>query len=117
MCSWLTVAGTSLQVRSVCGKTYMLTQDEELWEKQLPNEVENLVQSYQSIPTPNQAGQFMTPQGMAPPLQSIVPPGGAGEFMSLQSMAAPRKIHRVEGKVISFQKCSYVLKVFRRNTV
>jgi len=29
----------------VCGKTYMLTQDEELWEKQLPNEVENLLAS------------------------------------------------------------------------
>ena len=29
----------------MCGKTYMLTQDEELWEKQLPAEVENLLAS------------------------------------------------------------------------
>ena len=35
----------TFQVRSVCGKTYMLTQDEELWEKHLPNEVENLLAS------------------------------------------------------------------------
>ena len=31
------------QVRSVCGRTYMLTQDEELWEKKLPAEVEALL--------------------------------------------------------------------------
>lgn len=33
------------QVRSICGETYMLTQDEELWEKHLPDQVENLLQS------------------------------------------------------------------------
>jgi len=33
------------KVRSVCGRTYMLTQDEELWEKKLPSEVEGLLGS------------------------------------------------------------------------
>ena len=33
----------SLQVRSVCGSTYMLTHDEELWEKNLPPAVEDLL--------------------------------------------------------------------------
>ena len=32
-----------VQVRSVCGSTYMLTQDEELWEKNLPPAVEDLL--------------------------------------------------------------------------
>jgi len=31
------------QVRGVCGATYMLTQDEELWEKELPPAVEELL--------------------------------------------------------------------------
>ncbi|CAK8689709.1 unnamed protein product [Clavelina lepadiformis] len=33
------------KVRSVCGKTYMLTHDEELWEKNLPPTVETLLTS------------------------------------------------------------------------
>lgn len=33
------------QVRAVIGHTYMLTQDEELWEKQLPLNVETLLAS------------------------------------------------------------------------
>ena len=33
----------SVQVRSVCGSTYMLTHDEELWEKHLPPAVEDLL--------------------------------------------------------------------------
>lgn len=33
------------QVRSICGETYMLTQDEELWEKHLPDQVEKLLGS------------------------------------------------------------------------
>ena len=32
-----------MQVRSVCGSTYMLSQDEELWEKHLPPAVEDLL--------------------------------------------------------------------------
>lgn len=32
-----------LQVRAVIGHTYMLTQDEELWEKELPPNVEALL--------------------------------------------------------------------------
>ena len=32
-----------VQVRAVCGATYMLTQDEELWEKTLPPAVEELL--------------------------------------------------------------------------
>ena len=31
------------RVRAVCGQTYMLTQDEELWEKELPPTVEQLL--------------------------------------------------------------------------
>lgn len=31
------------KVRAVCGETYMLTQDEELWEKKLPPAVETLI--------------------------------------------------------------------------
>jgi major vault protein len=31
------------QVRAVIGQTYMLNQDEELWEKSLPKDVENLL--------------------------------------------------------------------------
>ena len=31
------------KVRAVCGETYMLTQDEELWEKTLPPAVETLI--------------------------------------------------------------------------
>lgn len=31
------------EVRAVCGQTYMLTQDEELWSKELPNSVEELL--------------------------------------------------------------------------
>jgi major vault protein len=31
------------QVRAIIGQTYMLNQDEELWEKTLPNDVENLL--------------------------------------------------------------------------
>lgn len=31
------------QVRAICGSTYMLTQDEELWEKELPPGVEELI--------------------------------------------------------------------------
>lgn len=33
------------QVRAVIGHTYMLTQDEELWQKELPANVENLLAS------------------------------------------------------------------------
>lgn len=33
------------QVRSICGETYMLSQDEELWEKKLPEQVEKLLDS------------------------------------------------------------------------
>ena len=32
-----------VQVRAVCGATYMLNQDEELWEKELPPAVEQLL--------------------------------------------------------------------------
>ena len=32
-----------VQVRAVCGSTYMLDQDEELWEKELPPAVEQLL--------------------------------------------------------------------------
>ena len=32
-----------VQVRAVCGSTYMLNQDEELWEKELPPAVEQLL--------------------------------------------------------------------------
>lgn len=32
-----------VQVRAVIGRTYMLTQDEELWEKELPPNVEKLL--------------------------------------------------------------------------
>lgn len=32
-----------IQVRAVCGATYMLNQDEELWEKDLPPAVEQLL--------------------------------------------------------------------------
>ena len=66
----------------MCGKTYMLTQDEELWEKQLPAEVENLLA----------------------PAREESAPSGAGQFMSLQSMASPamaprsNRIQRVMGK-------------------
>ena len=35
----------SSQVRAVIGHTYMLTQDEELWQKQLPAKVEALMAS------------------------------------------------------------------------
>ena len=31
------------RVRAVCGQTYMLTQDEELWQKELPPAVEQLL--------------------------------------------------------------------------
>ena len=31
------------RVRAVCGQTYMLTQDEELWQKELPPTVEQLL--------------------------------------------------------------------------
>jgi len=31
------------QVRSICGETYLLNQDEELWKKELPKEVEKLL--------------------------------------------------------------------------
>ncbi len=34
---------TLFQVREVCGATYMLNQDEELWEKELPPAVEQLL--------------------------------------------------------------------------
>ena len=34
-----------LQVRAVTGETYMLNQDEELWAKELPPAVEELLQS------------------------------------------------------------------------
>jgi len=33
------------EVRAVCGQTYMLTQDEELWSKELPEAVEELLKS------------------------------------------------------------------------
>ena len=36
-------------VRSVIGKTYMLTQDEELWEKELPLKIEQFIQKESSI--------------------------------------------------------------------
>lgn len=34
-----------MQVRAVIGSTYMLTHDEELWEKELPPNVETLLSS------------------------------------------------------------------------
>lgn len=34
---------SGFQVRAVIGQTYMLTQDEELWEKELPANVETLL--------------------------------------------------------------------------
>lgn len=34
-----------IQVRGIIGKTYMLTQDEELWQKDLPPAVEQLLMS------------------------------------------------------------------------
>jgi major vault protein len=37
------------RVRSVIGKTYMLTQDEELWEKELPLKIEQFIQKESSI--------------------------------------------------------------------
>ena len=30
-------------MRSICGETYLLNQDEELWKKELPEEVEELL--------------------------------------------------------------------------
>ena len=32
-----------LKVRSICGETYLLNQDEELWKKELSEEVEELL--------------------------------------------------------------------------
>jgi major vault protein len=48
------------RVRAVVGETYMLTQDEELWQKELPKQVEELLSrdplAERNVPTRNQAG-------------------------------------------------------------
>jgi major vault protein len=47
------------RVRAVVGETYMLTQDEELWQKELPKQVEDLLSrdplAERNVPTRNQA--------------------------------------------------------------
>ena len=40
---WQMFLSPCVQVRAICGSTYMLTQDEELWEKELPPGVDELI--------------------------------------------------------------------------
>ena len=56
---------TSGQVRAVIGKTYMLKANEELWEKELPAEVEGLleVQKLGNTYIPPGGAKFLRPKG------------------------------------------------------
>ncbi|CAI8052628.1 Major vault protein [Geodia barretti] len=68
------------KVRSVCGSTYMLTQDEELWEKHLPPAVEDLLSQAKdpSLTAPIDLGQQSlqreTKRGSSPSESRTTPP-------------------------------------------
>ncbi|CAF1681540.1 unnamed protein product, partial [Adineta ricciae] len=55
------------RVRAVVGETYMLTQDEELWQKELPKQVEDLLSrdplAERNVPTRNQGSDKSQQQG------------------------------------------------------
>lgn len=55
--------GVASQVRAVIGHTYMLNQDEELWEKELPANVEALLTS-RVDPLADRSTRFPTGDGV-----------------------------------------------------
>merc|ERR1712159_22537 len=80
---------TSGQVRAVIGKTYMLKANEELWEKELPAEVEGLleVQRLGNTYIPPGGAKFLRPKGQ--------------ENMTLTSLSPSRK--RDKTRVVKFR--------------
>lgn len=96
------------KVRSVTGSTYLLNQDEELWEKDLPAPVEDILsQSRDPLAFRSERNAFSTANAMAskgPVQQYVVPPTQPGNKREKTRVVSYRVPHNAAVQIYDYKQ-------------